>query len=479
MSDCGDYDTYCWENGLEDYAYSPEGRERRQEWERERFLEGRRAEEEPKRRLEEQRRARLSPAERRREDERKEERRRATAEAVAEQRRTLQLQQDQDDALALALFFRCGLQEQEHFSLRDEIYLQCDSFVDKSNGDGAVKSLKFGNLLAKKPDEIIAFFLSESNESDRGSFRRNILHEWDEEGLTHRLMYWRGYTTICTFAEFLVDVRVSHVSSNGETTHFMKLTSPDKDALPDEAATKLATILQAPCQQYPTGTTVYPTGATVQRGVIKGEIKFDDYGVGQTAVSVVGSLIAEERRAKNLESEVGSVTTNGSERTHSRFTSNSSGRGRTGDVKVAFESFREILSNVEEEFRRRCVTCGMRDGDCIDCDSDCQITSSSTCYWCGKSFCLKCDNKYETDWATGCTSATPFNYYLRRCHNFFQNCTCRDCKNESFCWVSSDTRKESRQEDNDSDWSDGSYGYYDEDLGSLTFGGYDSGYDSG
>ena len=71
----------------------------------------------------------------------------------------------------------------------------------------------------------------------------------------------------------------------------MELAPLDEDDLSDEATAKLVEILASMKTK------------TVKRGVIKGELSFTDFEFGQTAVTMVGTLQAEER-ATVMKSEV-------------------------------------------------------------------------------------------------------------------------------------------------------------------------------
>ena len=160
-----------------------------------------------------------------------------------------------------------------------------EGLIDNSTGVD-VKVMELADVFHDERDKIIDFLLTDC---EQGKFRRKTLQEYDEkEGVIHRLVYWQHYGSGNKFVEFLLDVKVV---SPDKSTNIMELAPLDEDDLSDEATAMLVEILASIKTK------------TVQRGVIKGKLSFTDFEFGQTAVTMVGTLKAEER-ATEMKSEV-------------------------------------------------------------------------------------------------------------------------------------------------------------------------------
>jgi hypothetical protein len=154
-----------------------------------------------------------------------------------------------------------------------------EGLIDNSTGVD-VKKLMFAGVFHDEPDKIISFLLSEAKS---GKFRRTTLQEHTKEDGVHRLVYWQHfYGSGNIFVEFLLDVRVA---SPDKSTQIMKL-KPFEGDLPDEAAARLVKILDSTSIK------------TIKGGIIKGEMSLTNYEYGQAAVTITGTLQAQERTAK-------------------------------------------------------------------------------------------------------------------------------------------------------------------------------------
>ncbi|GMI23828.1 hypothetical protein TrCOL_g8666 [Triparma columacea] len=214
-----------------------------------------------------------------------------------------------------------------------------EGLIDNSTGVD-VKVMELAGVFHDERDKIINYILTDC---EQGKFRRKTLQEYDEkEGVIHRLVYWQHYGRGNKFVKFLLDVSVV---SPDESTNIMELTSLDEDDLSDEATAKLVEIL-APIKTK-----------TVQRGVIKGQLSFTDFEFGQTVVTVVGTLKAEERVTEmKSEVDVRTVKSFKSVRsTRSSVEGKNSGRTKKGDVNAAYTSLKGILNEVMDEFRQPAV----------------------------------------------------------------------------------------------------------------------------
>ena len=142
-----------------------------------------------------------------------------------------------------------------------------EGLIDNSTGVD-VKVMELADVFHDERDKIIDFLLTDC---EQGKFRRKTLQEYDEkEGVIHRLVYWQHYGSGNKFVEFLLDVKVV---SPDKSTNIMELAPLDEDDLSDEATAMLVEILASIKTK------------SVQRGVIKGELSFTDFGFGQTAVA--------------------------------------------------------------------------------------------------------------------------------------------------------------------------------------------------
>jgi hypothetical protein len=213
-----------------------------------------------------------------------------------------------------------------------------EGLIDNSTG-ADVKIMELADVFHDERDKIIDFLLTDC---EQGKFRRKTLQEYDEEGgVIHRLVYWQHYGSGNKFVEFLLDVKIV---SPDKSTNIMELAPLDEDDLSDEATAKLVEILAS------------INTKTVKRGVIKGKLSFTDFEFGQTAVTMVGTLKAEER-ATETKSEV-------DVRTVKNFKSGKSNIGRKississvkkGAYKDVFVSWKGILNEVMKKFRQPAV----------------------------------------------------------------------------------------------------------------------------
>ncbi|GMI41984.1 hypothetical protein TrCOL_g13771 [Triparma columacea] len=213
-----------------------------------------------------------------------------------------------------------------------------EGLIDNSTGVD-VKIMELADVFHDERDKIIDFFLTDC---EQGKFRRKTLQEYDEmEGVIHRLVYWQHYSSGSKFVEFLFDVKVI---SPDKSTNIMELAPLDEDNLSDEATAKLVEILASIKTK------------TVKRGVIKGELSFTDFEFGQTAVTMVGTLKAEER-ATETKSEVDVRTFKSSKSARPSFKSGRPSFKSDGksDTKSAYTSLKGILNEVMDEFRQPAV----------------------------------------------------------------------------------------------------------------------------
>ena len=203
-----------------------------------------------------------------------------------------------------------------------------------------VKIMELADVFHDERDKIIDFLLTDC---EQGKFRRKNLQEYDEkEGVIHRLVYWQYYSSGNKFVEFLLDVKVV---SPDKSTNIMELAPLDEDDLSDEATAMLVEIL------------VSRNTKTVKQGVIEGGLSFTDFEFGQTAVTMVGTLKAEERATEmKPEVDVRTVKTFKSARsTRSRVEGWNSGRIKKGDVKAAYAAVKGIVEEVRKKFRQPAV----------------------------------------------------------------------------------------------------------------------------
>jgi hypothetical protein len=214
-----------------------------------------------------------------------------------------------------------------------------EGLIDNSTGVD-VKIMELADVFHDESDKIIDFLLTDCEE---GKFRRKTLHEYDkEEGVIHRLVHWQHYGRGNKFVEFLLDVSVV---SPDESTNIMELAPLDEDDLSDEATAMLVEILASIKTK------------TVKRGVIKGKLSFTDFEFGQTAVTMLGTLKAEERVTEmKPEVDVRTVKSFKSVRsTRSSVEGRNSGRIKKGDVKAAFAAGKGIMEEVSKKFRQPAV----------------------------------------------------------------------------------------------------------------------------
>jgi hypothetical protein len=211
-----------------------------------------------------------------------------------------------------------------------------EGLIDNSTGVD-VKVMELADVFHDERDKIIDFLLTDC---EQGKFRRKTLKEYDEkEGVIHRLVYWQHYGSGNKFVEFLLDVSVV---SPDESTNIMELTSLDEDNLSDEATAMLVEILAS------------ITTKTVKRGVIKGKLSFTDFDFGQTAVTMVETLKAEER-ATEMKSEVDVRTVKSFtsvRSTRSSVEGRNSGSTKKGDIKAAYAAVKGIMVEVRKKFRQ-------------------------------------------------------------------------------------------------------------------------------
>ncbi|GMI21650.1 hypothetical protein TrCOL_g7418 [Triparma columacea] len=214
-----------------------------------------------------------------------------------------------------------------------------EGLIDNSTGVD-VKVMELAGVFHDERDKIIDFLLSDC---EQGNFRRKTLQEYDEmEGVGHRLVCWQHYGSGNKFVEFLLDIKVV---SPDKSTNIMELAPLDEDDLSDEATAMLMEI-QASIKTK-----------TVNRGVIKGKLSFTDFEFGQTAVTTVGTLKAEER-ALETKSEVDVRTVKSSKSmrsTRSSIEGWNSGRIKKGDVKAALAAVKGIVVEVKKRFRQPAV----------------------------------------------------------------------------------------------------------------------------
>ena len=212
-----------------------------------------------------------------------------------------------------------------------------EGLIDNSTGVD-VKVMELADVFHDERNKIIDCLLTDC---EQGKFRRKTLQEYDEkEGVVRRLVYWQHYGSGNKFVEFLLDVSV--ISSN-ESTNIMEFAPLDEDDLSNEATAKLVEILAS----------IH----TVQRGVIKGKLSFTDFEFGQTAVTMVGTLKAEER-ATEMESEVDVRTVKNFKSvrsTRSSVEGRNSGKTKKGDVKAAYSAVKGIMEEVRKKFRQPAV----------------------------------------------------------------------------------------------------------------------------
>jgi len=214
-----------------------------------------------------------------------------------------------------------------------------EGLIDNSTGVD-VKVTELAGVFHDERAKIIDFLLTDC---EQGKFRRKTLQEYDEkEGVIHRLVYWQHYSSGNKFVEFLLDVKVV---SPDKSTNIIELTSLDEDDLSDEATAKLVEILAS------------INTKTVKRGVIEGKLSFTDFEFGQTAVTMVGTLKAEER-ATEMKSEVNVCTVKTFKSARSRTSSvegRNSGRTKKGDAKAAYAAVKGIMEEVRKRFRQPAV----------------------------------------------------------------------------------------------------------------------------
>ena len=222
-----------------------------------------------------------------------------------------------------------------------------EGLIDNSTGVD-VKVMELADVFHDERDKIIDFLLTDC---EQGNFRRKTLQEYDEkEGVIHRLVYWQHYSSGNKFVEFLLDIKVV---SPDKSTNIMELAPLDEDDLSDEATAMLVEILASIKTK------------TVQQGVIKGQLSFTDFEFGQTAVTMVGTLKAEERlteerlteeRLTETKSEVGISTIKSSKSARPMFRSGSTFKSDgKSDTKSAYTSLKGILNEVMDEFRQPAV----------------------------------------------------------------------------------------------------------------------------
>jgi len=209
-----------------------------------------------------------------------------------------------------------------------------EGLIDNSSGVD-VKVMELTGIFHDERDKIIDYILTDC---EQGKFRRKTLQEYDEkEGIIRRLVYWQHYDKGNKFVEFLLDVSVD---SPEKSTNIMELAPLDEDDLSDEATAKLVEIL------------AFKNTKTVKRGVIEGELSFTDFEFGQTAVTMVGTLKAEER-VTEMKPEVDVRTSKSSKSArpsfNSGYTFKSDGKR---DTKSAYTSLKGILNEVMDEFRQ-------------------------------------------------------------------------------------------------------------------------------
>ncbi|GMI44875.1 hypothetical protein TrCOL_g12708 [Triparma columacea] len=213
-----------------------------------------------------------------------------------------------------------------------------EGLIDNSTGVD-VKVMELADVFHDEGDKIIDFLLTDC---EQGKFRRKTLHEYEkEEGVVHRLVHWQHYGRGNKFVEFLLDVKVV---SPDKSTNIMELAPLDEDDLTDEATAMLVEILASIKTK------------TVKRGVIKGELSFTDFEFGQTAVTMVGTLEAEER-VTEMKSEVNVRTVKSFKSVRSMRSSveGSPGRTKKGDVKAAYAAVKGIMEEVRKKFRQPAV----------------------------------------------------------------------------------------------------------------------------
>ncbi|GMI43365.1 hypothetical protein TrCOL_g9828 [Triparma columacea] len=199
-----------------------------------------------------------------------------------------------------------------------------------------VKVMELAGVFHDERDKIIDFLLTDCEQSN---FRRKTLQEHHKkEGVIHRLVYWQHYGSGNKFVEFLLDVKVV---SPDKSTNIMELAPLDEDDLSDEAAEMLVEMLGSKKTK------------TVKRGVIKGKLSFTDFEFGQTAVTMVGTLKAEER-VTELKPEVDVRTFKSFKSVRSTRSSveGSPGRTKKGDVKAAYAAVKGIMEEVRKKFRQ-------------------------------------------------------------------------------------------------------------------------------
>ncbi|GMI44744.1 hypothetical protein TrCOL_g7075 [Triparma columacea] len=211
-----------------------------------------------------------------------------------------------------------------------------EGLIDTSTGSDRVKVLGLADVFHDERDKIIDFLLTDC---EQGKFRRKTLQEYDEkEGVIHRLVYWQHYGSGNKFVEFLLDVRVV---SPDESTNIMELAPLDEDDLSDEASAMLVEILASIKTK------------TVKRGVIKGQLSFTDFEFGQTAVTMVGTLKAEERATEmKAEADVRTFKSFKSVRSTRSSVVGSPGRTKKGGVKAAYATVKGIMEEVGKQFRQ-------------------------------------------------------------------------------------------------------------------------------
>ncbi|GMI45735.1 hypothetical protein TrCOL_g13458, partial [Triparma columacea] len=210
-----------------------------------------------------------------------------------------------------------------------------EGLIDNSNGVD-VKVMELAGVFHDERDKIIDFLLTDC---EQGKFRRKTLQEYDKkEGVVHRLVCWQHCGSGNKFVEFLLDVKVV---SPDKSRNIMELAPLDEDDLSDEATTMLVKILASIKTK------------TVKRGVIKGKLSFTDFEFGQTAVTMVGTLKAEERVTETKsEVDVHTVKSFKSIRSMRSSFEGSPGRPKKGDVKAAYAAVKGIMGEVRKKFRQ-------------------------------------------------------------------------------------------------------------------------------
>ncbi|GMI25113.1 hypothetical protein TrCOL_g11460, partial [Triparma columacea] len=213
-----------------------------------------------------------------------------------------------------------------------------EGLIDNSTGVD-VKVIELADVFHDERDKIIDFLLTDC---EQGKFRRKTLQEYDEmEGVVRRLVYWQHYGSRNKFVEFLLDVKVV---SPDKSTNIMELTSLDEEDLSDEATMKLVEILASVKTK------------TVKRGVIKGKLSFTGFEFGQTAVTMVGTLKAEERATKmKPEVNVRTVKSFKSAKSNVGRIESSISSVKKSAYKDVFVSWKGILDEVMKKFRQPAV----------------------------------------------------------------------------------------------------------------------------